>query len=188
MRIGEGSEVSCAWRRWFSHCANLSFRFHKFVVAKLVAHASLYGRPLGRRALDWCRILTRRHRAHAPSYKGSGFRTSSLSVQIEFLRSKALFLSSRTRGFAVWTPLLGLRVHLVWSSLSVFRRRSAEPPMDTLRVGKLSLICLFGGRKYNQFDLLSSFLELITELSMGSREEEEGNVFHGRSGCGRTRG
>ena len=23
---------------------------------------------------------------------------------------------------------------------------------------------------------------------MGSREEEEGNVFHGRAGCGRTRG
>ena len=28
----------------------------------------------------------------------------------------------------------------------------------------------------------------MTELSMGSRKEEEGNVFHGRSGCGRTRG
>ena len=37
---------------------------------------------------------------------------------------------------------------------------------------------------------MSSSRELITELSMGSREEEEeeGNVFHGRSGCGRTRG
>ena len=32
--------------------------------------------------------------------------------------------------------------------------------------------------------------ESITELSMSSweEEEEEGNVFHGRSGCGRTRG
>ena len=42
----------------------------------------------------------------------------------------------------------------------------------TLRVRKLSLNCLFGGRNNNEFDLLSSSRELITELSMGSPERQ----------------
>ena len=76
----------------------------------------------------------------------------------------------------------------------------------TMCGSKLSLNCLFAGWKNNSFDLLSSprdfanfsFVSVIrrwspsrvlsTGLCWGCREGEERNVFHGRSGCGRTRG
>ena len=42
----------------------------------------------------------------------------------------------------------------------------------------MSLNCLFGGQNNNnQFDLFVVLPELITELSMGSREEEEVMCF-----------
>ena len=52
---------------------------------------------------------------------------------------------------------------------------------DTPRGRKLSLNCLFGGRRNNEFDFVSSFRELIAELSIGSRRRRV-NVFHRRSG------
>ena len=39
--------------------------------------------------------------------------------------------------FAVWMPLLGMRVHLVLTSLSAFRRRRMEPSMDIAAVARI---------------------------------------------------
>ena len=75
---------------------------------------------------------------------------------LEFLKSKELFLASRAKSFrcldaadcrhcarrsrSSW--MLGIRVHLVWSSLFAFRRRSVEPSMDTGAVANIQIIRL----------------------------------------------
>ena len=57
-----------------------------------------------------------------------------------------------------------------------------------------SLFLLFGGRDFVNLSLVSVIRrwspsrEVSTELFLGCWEEREGNVFHAKSGCGRTRG